>query len=173
MAPRALDRARARALMAEAGLADGFRTLLVTAERAEMAATVVADLAAIGIAADVVSLSTAAALAQQAAGQAPLFLGSWGSSSVNDVSAFLPRFFDGGDQDYARDPEVIDLIVRSSAAPDADTRRALSARALGLIAERALWLPLFTEAATYGIARALSFHPTTDDLPRFYRASWR
>ncbi len=173
VAPRALDRERARALMAEAGTGDGFRTLLVTAERAEMAATVVADLAAIGIAADVVALSAAGALAQQAAGQAPLFLGSWGSSSVNDVSAFLPRFFDGGDQDYARDPEITDLIVRSSAAADADTRRALSARALGLIAERALWLPLFTEAATYGIARALSFHPTTDDVPRFYRAAWR
>ena len=171
--PRGLDRERARSLMAQAGLGDGFRTLLVTAERPDLAAAVVADLAAIGIAADVVTLSAAAALAQQAAGQAPLFLGSWGSSSLNDVSAFLPRFFDGGDQDYARDPEIIDLIVSSGAAADADTRRALSAQALGLIAQRALWLPLFTEAATYGIARSLSFHPTTDELPRFYRTSWR
>ena len=173
VAPRALDRDRARALLAEAGLADGFRTLLVTSARDEVAAAVAADLAAIGIAADIVALSDAAALAQQAAGQAPLFLGSWGSSSINDVSAFLPRFFDGGDQDYARDGEVTDLIVRFSAASDADTRRALSAQALGLISQRALWLPLFTEAATYGIARALSFRPTSDELPHFYRAAWR
>ncbi len=173
VAPRGLDRERARSLMAEAGVSDGFRTLLVTSARADVTAAVAADLAAVGIAADIVALSAAAALAQQAAGQAPLFLGSWGSSSVNDVSAFLPRFFDGGDQDYARDAEVSDLIIRSSAAPDADTRRALSARALGLISQRALWLPLFTEAATYGIARTLSFRPTSDDLPRFYRAAWR
>ncbi len=146
---------------------------MVTAARTEVSQAVAADLALVGIAADILTLSTVGAAAQEAAGQAPLFLGNWGSSSINDVSAFLPRFFDGGDEDYARDDEITDLVVRSAAAADADTRRSLSAQALGLISQRALWLPLFTEAATYGIARSLSFRPTPDELPRFWRAAWR
>lgn len=173
VARRGLDRARARALLAQAGLPEGFSTLMVTAARTEVSQAVAADLALVGIAADILTLSTVGAAAQEAAGQAPLFLGNWGSSSINDVSAFLPRFFDGGDEDYARDDEITDLVVRSAAAADADTRRSLSAQALGLISQRALWLPLFTEAATYGIARSLSFRPTPDELPRFWRAAWR
>ena len=38
---------------------------------------------------------------------------------------------------------------------------------------QALWLPLHTYAATYGLTRSLNFRPFADELPRFYLASWK
>jgi peptide/nickel transport system substrate-binding protein len=118
-------------------------------------------------------LGTAEALARAEAGQAPLFLGSWGSYSINDVAAILPQFFCGGPMDYARLPALRDLLTRAGASGDTDQRRGLYSQAIRLITAQALWLPLHTYAATYGVSRALNFRPSADELPRFYAARWR
>jgi peptide/nickel transport system substrate-binding protein len=171
--PYRLDRARAHQLLQNAGLPDGFATTLVTNARPELAAAVAHDLTKIGIATTARTLSPAEAMAKAAAGRAPLFLGSWGSSSINDMAAFLPEFFDGGALDYARLPGLADLVERAGQTLDADDRRALYAHAIADITDAACWLPLFVDAASYGIDRSLSFHPTPDELPRFFRMRWR
>ncbi len=167
------DPDRARVLMQQAGYPFGFRTDLVTYSRPEMTDQIVSDLAAIGILVDVASLPTEAAVARAAAGQAPLFMGSWASSAINDVSAFLPQFFGLGPQDYARVPGLAHLLDDAQVEPDADQRREIYGRALAMIADLALWLPLFIDAATYGVARSLLARPMTDELPRFYKMAWR
>ncbi len=168
-----LDRGRAHALLTQAGLPDGFSTTLVTYARSELAEALAHDLTKIGIRTTPVMLPPAQAMARARAGQAPLFLGSWGSSSINDMAAFLPTFFDGGALDSARLPGLAAVVARAGASAEADERRALYAQAIAEITAGACWLPLFIDAATYGISRALSFHPTPDELPRFYRMAWK
>jgi peptide/nickel transport system substrate-binding protein len=160
-------------LLSEAGYPDGFTTDLVSYVLPEDGLAIRGALQAVGITARLAQLSTVDALARAGAGQAPLFLGSWGSYSINDVAAFLPQFFTGGPLDYTRLPELQTLIEQAGASGDADQRRGKYAGAIRLITSQAYWLPTHTYAATYGLSRALSFRPTPDELPRFYLASWK
>ena len=168
-----LDRDRAHDLLNAAGLPDGLSTTLVTYARSELAEALAHDLTKIGIRTTVDRMPPEQAMATARVGRAPLFLGSWGSSSINDVAAFLPTFFDGGALDSARLPGLAHLVARADAATDADAQRALYAEAISEITGAACWLPLYVDAASYGIHRSLSFHPTPDELPRFYRMAWR
>jgi peptide/nickel transport system substrate-binding protein len=167
------DPARAKALLAEAGFPQGFDTDLVSYVLPEYTRAVAANLTAIGIRARIVQLPLAEAIQRAASGQAPLFMGSWGSFSINDVSAILPYFFGGGDNDYARSPEVLALLDQAGATTDADRRRAAYARAIRIITEQALWLPLHTYVTLTAMTRQLVFKPAPDELPRFYLAAWR
>lgn len=167
------DPARARALLTEAGYPDGFETSLVSYVLPQYARAVAADLAAVGIRAKVEQLPLGQAIDRAARGTAPLFMGSWGSYSINDVSAFLPYFFAGGDNDYARIPELQALIEQGGSTTGTDQRRLAYSRAIRMITDQALWLPLHTYVTTYGFSRALNFKATPDEIPRFYLASWR
>ncbi len=167
------DQAAARQALALAGYPHGFATTLVSYVLPEYGQAVQAALKAIGIDATLRQLPVGAAVAAQEAGQAPLFLGSWGSYSINDVAAILPQFFAGGPQDYARDPVLEQLVGQGDADTDPDDRRSAYGDAIRRITERAYWLPLNTYATTYAFARTLSFHAFPDELPRFYLASWR
>lgn len=170
---RVYDPVRARALLAEAGFPDGFDTEIVSYVLPQYAEGVAANLAAVGIRAKVSQLPLGEAIARAAAGTAPLFMGSWGSYSINDVSAILPYFFGGGDNDYARIPELQSLVEQGGATTSAEKRRQFYSRAIRIISDQALWLPLHTYVTTYGFSRTLGFKPTTDELPRFYLSSWR
>ena len=168
-----LDRAASHVLLANAGLPDGFATTLFTYDRRELAESVAHDLTKIGIRTTARVLSPGAAMTAAAAGEAPLFLGSWGSSSINDMAAFLPEFFGGGALDSAQLPGLAERVRRAGCIADADQRRALYAQSIAQITDAACWLPLFVEAASYGIHRSVRFRPTADELPRFYRMGWR
>jgi peptide/nickel transport system substrate-binding protein len=166
------DPVRAKALLAEAGYPNGFSTEIVSYVLPEYAVAVAADLAKIGIDATVAQLPVGAALERAGSGGAPMFMGSWGSYSINDVSAILPYFFDGGDNDYARNPDIAALIEQGGGTTDPDKRRAFYRAAIKQIDEQALWLPLHTYVTTYAFSRTLSFKPDTDEMPRFYQAHW-
>ena len=170
---RVYDPAHARALLAEAGFPNGFDTEIVSYVLPQYAEGVAAQLAAVGIRAKVTQLPVGQALARSAAGTAPLFMGSWGSYSINDVSAILPYFFGGGENDYARNAELESLIEQAGATTSPDRRRQFYSRAIRIVSDQALWLPLHTYVTTYGFSRTLNFKPTTDELPRFYLSSWR
>ena len=102
-----------------------------------------------------------------------MFLGNWGSYSINDVAAILPQFFGGGPQDQARLPELATLLAQAGRSGEADQRRGLYSQAIRLITEQALWTPTHSYATIYGLNRALNFKPFPDEMPRFYLASWR
>lgn len=170
---RVYDPVRAKALLVEAGFPDGFDTEIVSYVLPQYAEGVAANLAAIGIRAKITQLPLGEAIARAAAGTAPLFMGSWGSYSINDVSAILPYFFGGGENDYARIPELQTLVEQGGATNSAEKRRQFYSRAIHLIGDEAVWLPLHTYVITYGFSRTLNFKPTTDELPRFYLSSWR
>ena len=101
-----------------------------------------------------------------------MYFGSWGSYSINDVSAFLPVFFDGGATITRAIPTCRRRWSRSGST--------INGRAQGSlfggdqqITEQAYWVPLHTYVTTYGHAKQLDFTPYPDELPRFYLAKWK
>ena len=103
--------AKAKQLLAEAGYPDGFDVELTSYVLPQWGSAVQNYLQAVGIRAKLNQLQVQALVQRAKAGELRAYLGSWGSYSINDVSAIMPNFFDGGADDYARDPDVIKWLV--------------------------------------------------------------
>ncbi|HTU52339.1 MAG TPA: oligopeptide/dipeptide ABC transporter ATP-binding protein [Acetobacteraceae bacterium] len=166
------DPAKAKALLAAAGYPHGFDTTLVSYLLPSWNAAIQNYLKAVGINADIQQLQVGAAIQKVNSGQAPLDGGSWGSYSINDVSAILPYFFGGGPADYARDPELEKLIRQGGSVNDPKQRLTYYDAAIGRISAQAYWLPLFTFVDYYAFDQDLKFQPWPDELPRFFLSSW-
>ncbi|MDR3535893.1 MAG: ABC transporter substrate-binding protein, partial [Acetobacteraceae bacterium] len=166
------DPAKAKDLMAQAGYKDGFSTSLISNILPAFNAAIQANLGAIGIRVDIQQLQDAATVQKITGDQAPMNTGSWGSNSVNDVSAVLPYFLGGGGFDYARDPELQAEIAAGGATADPEERKKHYSAAIRRATEQAYWLPLFTSVTQYAFAKNLKFTPFPDELPRFYLCSW-
>jgi peptide/nickel transport system substrate-binding protein len=167
------DPARARQLLAEAGYPHGFDTELVTYALPQINGAVQNYLRAVGINARISQLQVSAVIKRNLDGTSPMSLGSWGSYSINDVSAFLPFFFTGGGNDYARDPVLAKLIEAGGASVDPEIRRKNYAAAIQRIMAEAYFLPINTAVTTYAFSRQLNFKPYPDELPRFFLSSWK
>ena len=167
------DPAKAKALLAEAGFPNGFQTELVTYLLPLQEAAVQNYLAAVGIKATITHMQVAAAVERSAKGQNPLDFGSWGSYSVNDVSAIMPQYFTFGSYDYARDPELKRLVEEGGATVDPEKRHQAYAEAIKRATEQAYWLPMFTDVKTYAYSKELEFTPWADELPRYFLSKWK
>ena len=167
------DPAKARSLLAEAGFKDGFDTVLVGYLLPPWMQALQGYLSAVGIRAKLMQLPISQVVQRGSDGLDPLEAGSWGSYSINDLSAFLPYFFDGGPHDYTRDPALTKLVVDAGATTDPDARRAAYGAAIRRMTEQAYFVPLFTYVTTYAFNKQLNFKPFRDELPRFYMASWK
>jgi peptide/nickel transport system substrate-binding protein len=165
--------AKAKQLLAEAGFKDGIDTELVTGLLPQWAGAIQNYLSAAGIRARLTILVGGAATQRQLDGKAPLYGNSWGSYSINDVSAGLPYFFSGDAVDYTRDAEVTRLVREGGSVTDPDARRRAYSAAIKRITEQAFFLPLWSYSTTYAFSRQLEFHPWPDELPRFYLSSWK
>jgi peptide/nickel transport system substrate-binding protein len=164
---------KAKALLAEAGFPNGFETELVSYVLPQWTASIQSYLQAVGIKARVSQLQVQAAVQRAWKGENPLYLGSWGSYSINDVSANMPNFFTFVNDDYARDPEMKKLLEDGGSSNDPVVRKRAYSAAIKRATEQAYWLPLHTYVTTYGFAKALDFTPYPDELPRFYLAKWK
>jgi peptide/nickel transport system substrate-binding protein len=167
------DPAKAKQLLAEAGYPNGFDTDLITYAPPQFAAAEQAYLKAVGINLRVQRLQVGAAIQLAEAGKAPLYSGSWGSNSINDISAFMPYFLGGGVNDYARDPEVMKLLDEAGSTADQAARRKLYSQAIKLATERVDFMPLFSEVRYVAFSKQLNFQGFKDDVPRFYLSSWK
>jgi peptide/nickel transport system substrate-binding protein len=165
--------AKAKQLLVEAGYPDGFDVELASYVLPQWGAAVQNYLMAVGIRAKLNQLQVAALIQRAKAGELRAYLGSWGSFSINDVSAFMPNFFDGGADDYARDPDVTRWQVEAGSSNDAGVREKAYSAAIQRITEQAYFLPLHTYVTTYGYSKQLDFTPYPDELPRFYLAKWK
>ncbi len=167
------DPAAAKKLLADVGYPDGFDTEIVSDVLPQISSAVQNYLKVIGINARVSQIPAGEAIRRTRAGTAPTAIGSWGSFSVNDVSAILPVFFGGGSSDYSRDPKLEALVAAGGSTVDPDERRKDYTDALRHIAEQMYWLPLNTYVTTYGFSRDLNFKPYQDEIPRFFLSSWK
>ncbi len=167
------DVTEAKKLMAEAGFANGFEIdLFAYRERAHSEA-MVNYLRAIGIKANLRFMQYAAMREQTRQGKVALSHQTWGSFSVNDVSASTPVYFKWLPDDVNRDPEVRDLLELGDTSVKAEARKEAYAKALGLIQERALGVPLYSLVTFYVSGKGLDFKTYPDELPRLWEARWR
>ena len=167
------DPAKAKALLAEAGYPQGFSTTLVSYLLPAWNAALQNYMKAVGISVDIQQLQVGAVVQKVAAGQTPMNAGSWGSYSINDVSAILPYFFGGGSNDYSRNPKVEELLKAGGSVTDPAARQKNYSEAIHIVTDQAYWLPLFTFVTYYAFSADLDFEPFQDELPRFYLCKWK
>jgi peptide/nickel transport system substrate-binding protein len=166
------DPAKAKALLAEAGYPNGFETELVSYMLPQLEGSVQSYLQAVGIRARLSRVQVAAGTLRAERGEVPLYFGSWGSYSINDVAAILPQYFIHGNQDYARDPSVKQWIEEGGSTNEKEIRGIAYSKAIKRIMEQAYWMPTHTYVSTYAFSKQLDFTPHADELPRFFLAKW-
>lgn len=165
---------RARALLAEAGFPQGFEVdFYVIPLLRSVAEAVMADLARVGIRVRLRVLEYPALHTAQFRDETPMVLLSWGSYSVNDVSAMISLFFLPGQEDYARDPELHGWLQRAERIVDPAERQQLYARAIERITERVYWLPMYTFVKNFGLSDQIAYTPFADEFIRLYTIRWR
>lgn len=167
------DPARAKALLAEAGYPDGFTIDFYAYRDRPVSEVILANLAAIGVKANLVQLTYPALRDKSGAGGTPVSFHTWGSYSVNDVSAITSHYFKFDTLDYARDEQVRDWLEEGDTSIDPQVRRDAYANALKRIADQAYWVPLHSYTSHYAFTEELVFRPTADEIPRFHTMSWR
>jgi peptide/nickel transport system substrate-binding protein len=169
------DPAKAKALLAEAGYPNGFETVMVGyVQPTSWGSALQNYLAAVGIKVRIDQLQVAPAIQKAWKGEAPLYLASWGSYSINDVSAVLPVMFgkDANDN-YSRDPELEKLIAEGGQTSDKAVRSKAYSAAIKIATEKAYWLPINTYVNIYAFTKSLDMKTYPDELPRFYLAKWK
>ncbi|MBJ7556187.1 ABC transporter substrate-binding protein [Marinomonas spartinae] len=165
--------AKARALLAEAGYPNGFTTDFYAYRERGLAEAMLGYLLAVGIKAKLHFMTYAALRTAQRAGHVPIAFQTWGSYSVNDISASTSVFFEGGADDINKDPKVISLLKKGDTTVDPAMRKKDYSAAIKRITDEAYWAPMFTYSSNYAFDRDLNFTPYPDELPRFYESTWK
>ncbi len=167
------DPAKAKALLAEAGYPDGFTVDFYAYRNRPYAEAMMAYLAEVGITANLNYLKYSALRDMQKKGGAGFGFLTWGSNSINDVSAITSQFFKFGDQDFAHDEEVKTWLDTGDKSVDDEVRKENYSKALKKIAEEAYWIPLFSYNSNYVFSKEVDFTPTPDEIVRFFEMSWK
>lgn len=176
LAPRyAYDLTKARELMKEAGYGPDKKLELeiVAYRERDQTEAMIGALRSIHINAKLQFLQYAAMREHLRLNKAAIAHQTWGSFSVNDVSAGTPVYFKFLSDDMARDPEVRDLLEKGDSSVDPAARKEAYAKALGMIQERVLGVPLYSLTTHYVANGALQFNTYPDEIPRFWEMSWK
>jgi peptide/nickel transport system substrate-binding protein len=169
----AYDPAKAKALLAEAGLANGFEMDFYAYRDRQQTEAIIGYLRAVGIRTNLRYVQYVAARDALREGKIAFVQNTWGSYSVNDVSANTPVFFKFQADDVARDEQVRDLLQKGDSVVDPAVRKDAYAKALTRIAEQAYTVPLYSLPVYYAYTKDLAFQPYPDEIPRFWEARWK
>ena len=101
-------------------------------------------------------------------GGSPFNFGTWGSYSINDVSAITSHFQSGGKDDYSKDAEVIKQLSIGDSNVDPQVRKDAYKAALTRIADQVFMFPLVIQ---HGMRFQKLINPTPDEIPRFFTVS--
>ena len=166
------DPKKAKALLAEAGYPNGLTIDFYAYRDREYAEAIASYLSQVGIKTNFKFLQYSALRDLRTKGQTPLSFQTWGSYSVNDVSAMTSQFFKFGGEDYARDEEVRDWLQAADTSIDPAKRKELYSKALKKIADKAYWVPLFSFNVNYVLTKEVDFKPSPDEVVRFFQVTW-
>ncbi|SFP36321.1 ABC transporter substrate-binding protein [Pseudomonas borbori] len=149
------DPAKARALLAEAGLPDGFKTSIWTRPSGSLlnpnpslgAQLLQADLGKVGIQAEIRVIEWGELIRRAKAGEHDLLFMGWAGDNGDPDNFLTPQFacasLESG-LNFARycDPQLDQLIAAGKTAGDQAQRSHLYKEAQRIIQQQALWLPL-------------------------------
>ncbi len=167
------DPAKAKALLAEAGFPNGFDIDLYAYRERPQTEAMIGYLRAIGVRANLRYMQYAAMRDAIREGKAGFAHQTWGSFSVNDVSASTPVYFKFEADDVVRDQKVRELLDAGDNSVNPSVRQAAYKHALVRIAEQAYTVPLYSLPVYYAYAKELQFKPYPDELPRFWEYKYK
>jgi peptide/nickel transport system substrate-binding protein len=168
------DVAKAKAFMKASAYPNGFDiSIAAFTESGPVAEAIIGDLREIGIKGKLDFRETSAWVKDFFAGKLTAAVVPWPSSGVHDVSALVPVFFQGGQGDYARDPEITAWFEKGSSISDAEERKRLYKLGFDKLAREALDVPLMTNVTNYAYRNGLDFKPPVDGYPLMYMAGWK
>jgi peptide/nickel transport system substrate-binding protein len=164
---------KAKQLLAEAGYPNGFEVPFLAYRERHQTEAMIGYLQAVGIKANLTFLQYAAMREQVTANKAAVTHQTWGSFSVNDVSAATPNYFAFGAEDITRDAEVRDLLAQGGGSVDPNARKEAYKKALAIIADKAYAVPLYSLPVYYAATADLGFKAYPDEVPRFWEMTWK
>ncbi len=169
----AYDPAKAKALLAEAGFPNGFDLEFTAYRDRQQTEAIIGYLRAVGIRTNLRYVQYVAGRDGLREGKIAFMHQTWGSYSVNDVSANTPVFFKFMADDTSRDPQVRDWLQKGDSTVDAEIRKDVYAKALARIADQAYTVPLYSLPVYYAYTKDVSFQAYPDEIPRFWESRWK
>ena len=167
------DPAKAKALLAEAGYPNGFDLEFTAYRDRQQTEAIIGYLRAVGIRTNLRYVQYVAGRDGMREGKIAFMHQTWGSYSVNDVSANTPVFFKFMADDTARDPQVRDWLQKGDSTVDAEIRKDVYAKALARIADQAYTVPLYSLPVYYAYTKDVTFEAYPDEIPRFWESRWK
>ncbi len=164
---------RARELLAEAGYPDGFEFEMTTYRERPIMEAVAADLADIGVTANINHVKLSALSKARAEGQLEAFQNAWGFYATPDLGAISNYYVAGSNRNLHHDADVEGWFKAALETVDQDEREALYAQALTRVADEAYLLPLFQYSQNYVHSVDTTFEAPSDGLPRLNEISWQ
>ncbi|MFA5551843.1 MAG: ABC transporter substrate-binding protein [Trueperaceae bacterium] len=168
--------AKARELLTEAGYPDGFTVEVYGYRDEQVVQAVQGYLEAVGIKTNLNWYGGQYDVVAQilAAGDIPLYVGSWGSSSVYDASAAMNIHLEIGGEFTTATNEVIDQAVRAALQTvDLNERLELYATAIQESTSNVYTFPLYAGRVLAGVSNEVEWQPSPDEIERYYLATWR
>jgi len=167
------DLTQSRELLTRAGFPNGFSTeILVSGDlRTRKAVIVQANLAEVGIRADIRTVEHAALMEAYSTGNYYISLSAWGNGTGDPEGSLFPVFFSGmqgvgGNRAWFECPEVDYWLLRGRATLVENERAHAYAQATKLIMEQVPWVPLYNRIfliGTHADLRGIDEHPTGYD----------